>query len=132
MFVKIFKVGENSDQVSRHRGNVINYSVNPSSMKILHKDHKAGEEIQTRRLNGPGMNVNLSNFVLELLEPIAEEMSKKAERGSTEAVLSLVDSYNGKVDEEIRTKVCKEILEDILGSVTGDEEVAGTGSGKGP
>ena len=79
MFVKVFKVGENTGQVDRHRGNVINHYVNPSAMKLTHKDHKMTGKVETRRLNGPGMNVNLSNFVAELLEPIADEMDDKAE-----------------------------------------------------
>ena len=32
MLLKIFKVGENSDHVERHRTNNINHSVNPSAM----------------------------------------------------------------------------------------------------
>ena len=55
MFLKIFKVGESSDHVERHRTNYINQSANPSAMKILLKDHKGLEKIHTRRLNGPGL-----------------------------------------------------------------------------
>ena len=32
MFLKVFRVGENSDHVERHRTNHINQSVNPSAM----------------------------------------------------------------------------------------------------
>ena len=44
--------------------------------------------VKMRRINGEGMNVGVSNFLADLLEPIASEMSEKAEKGSTEAVLS--------------------------------------------
>ena len=54
LFIKIFKVGESADQVDRHRANVINHSVNPSAMKILHKDHKKGGKVQVMGLNGLG------------------------------------------------------------------------------
>ena len=36
----MFRVGEGQDQIERHRSNSICYSVNPSSMKLFHKDHK--------------------------------------------------------------------------------------------
>ena len=87
LFIKIFKMGEGADQVERHRANLITHSRNPSSMKLLHKDNKEGSEVQTRRLNGPGLNVGLSNLISEILEPIAGEMSHKVERGSTENTL---------------------------------------------
>ena len=99
LFIKIFKVGESADQVDRHRANVINHSVNPSAMKILHKDHKKGGKVQVRRLNGPGMNIHLSNFLAEILEPIGGEMEGRAEKGSTENVLYEVDRYNEEIEK---------------------------------
>ena len=54
MFLKIFRVGEHSDYVERHRTNYINQSANPSAMKLLLKDHKGLEKVAKRRTNGPG------------------------------------------------------------------------------
>ena len=92
--MKVFRVGEAKGQTDRHRGNSITHSTNPSNMRLLHKDHKGPGVIKMHRLNGPGMNLGLSNFLADLLEPIAGEMVDKAEKGSTESVLSVVDRYN--------------------------------------
>ena len=98
------------DQVDRHRANMINHSVNPSAMKILHKDHKKGGKVQVRRLNGPGMNIHLSNFLAEILEPIGGEMEGRAEKGSTENVLHEVDRYNEEIERsEVRSLPRREI-----------------------
>ena len=105
MFVKIFKMGENQDQTHRHRGNVMSQAANPAAMKLMHKDHKRGEEVHMRRYNGPGMNVHMSNLLAELLEPIADEMEDKHERGSTEAVLNMGDEYNEKEEEVQESEV---------------------------
>ena len=66
LFLKIFKVGESSEHVERHRTNYINQSANPSGMKLLLKDHKGLEKIHTRRLNGPGMNIHISNLLSDI------------------------------------------------------------------
>ena len=110
MFLKIFKVGESSDQVERHRTNYINQSANPSAMKILLKDHKGLEKIHTRRLNGPGMNINISNLLSEILEPVADNMPQTWEQCSTESVLARIDKCNKLIDEELANKNCKEIM----------------------
>ena len=122
MFIKIFKMGEASKQVERHRGNLINHSSNPSAMKITHKDHKKGEEVHMRRINGPGLNLPLSNLLADMLEPIAGEMTGKVERGSTENVMNLVDVRNEKVDQEKPRWICGEILREVLGGVTGEDK----------
>ena len=103
MFLKIFKVGESSDHVERHRTNHINQSANPSAMRLLLKDHKGLEKIHTRRLNGPGMNTNLSNLLSDVFEPIANNMPKSWEQCSTESVLGKVDKHNKLVDEGLAT-----------------------------
>ena len=77
MFIKIFRMGENQGQTERHRSNHITHSANPSRMKLLHKDHKEPGSVKMRRLNGPGMNVAISNLIAEVLEPIADEMIQK-------------------------------------------------------
>ena len=119
MFIKIFKMGESTKQVERHRANLINHSSNPSAMKISHKDHKAGDEVHMRRINGPGLNLPLSNCLAELLEPIAGVMCGKVERGSSENVLNLVDVQNDKVDRTKPWWICNEIVRQVLGEVTG-------------
>ena len=43
-------------------------------MKLLHKDYKRSENLEVRKLNGPGMN--------------------KVEKGLTESVLAVVDEFN--------------------------------------
>ena len=112
-FIKIFKVGEARNHVERHRSNNITYSANPSNMRLLHKDHKPPGSVQMRRLNGPGMNIGVSNFLAEVLEPIAREMESKYEKGSTEAVLNMVDKYNLVVQKEEATDVCEEIMGEV-------------------
>lgn len=94
MFIKIFKVGESSNHIERHRSNSITHSANHSNMKLLHKDHKGPGKVQMRRLKDPGMNIGISNFLVEILEPVADEMIEKYELGSTEEVLNKVDIYN--------------------------------------
>ena len=91
MFVKIFRVGEGKEHTERHRANYITHSANPATMKLLHKDHKGLGSCKMRRINGPGMNVGISNLLADILEPIADEMGHKAEKGSTESVLSVAD-----------------------------------------
>ena len=76
MFIKNFKVGEAQDHIERHRSNSVCYTANPSNMKLYHKDHKGPGSLATRRINGPGMNVPLSNYIAELLEPIADEIPR--------------------------------------------------------
>ena len=83
-------------------------------MKLLHKDHKGPNTVKTRRLNGPGMNVGISNLLADLLEPIADEMGGKAERGSTEAVLSTVDDYSQEVEHELAMSICRERCSHVL------------------
>ena len=72
MFIKIFRVGENRAHTERHRSNFITHFANPSQMKLLHKYHKGPGTKKMRRLNGPGMNVAVSNLLADLLEPIAD------------------------------------------------------------
>ena len=60
------------------------------------------------------MNVGLSNFLGDLLEPLADEMKEKAERGSTEAVLSEADMYNKKAERDDTWDLCQEIMMDLL------------------
>lgn len=117
LFIKIFKIGQDSDHVSRHRANFITHSRNPSSMKLLHKDHKCGEEVKTRRLNGPGLNTPFSNLISEVLEPIAGNMKNKVERGSTENVLNDGDVYNEKVESAGVAKFCAGLVEEVVSSV---------------
>ena len=69
-------------------------------MRLFHKDHKNTGKLEVRRLNGPGMNIHVSNVVAELLEPIAGMMLEKKETMSTESVLSMVDKYNQDIDRE--------------------------------
>ena len=79
-----------------------------------------------RRLNGPGMNIHLSNLMSELLEPVGGEMVDKAEKGSTENVLNVVDNYNNMVEHEKSRKVCIEVIKSIITELFGkpSEEIA--------
>ena len=104
MFLMIFKVGENSDHVERHRTDHINQSANPSAMRLLLKDHKGLEKIHTRRLNGPGLNIHISNLLSDILEPVADNMPQSWEQGSTEA---RVDKHNKLVDEELAMRTAE-------------------------
>ena len=71
LFIKMFRVGEGAKHVGRHRGNAITHSANPSRMKVLHKDHKGPGTVKMRRINGPGLNIHISNFISEILENLA-------------------------------------------------------------
>ena len=51
MFIKIFRMGEDSDHIERHRANVMTNSMNHSAMKLFLKDHKKGGGVKVRRLN---------------------------------------------------------------------------------
>ena len=51
MFIKIFRMGEDSDHIERHRANVMTNSMNPSAMKLFLKDQKKGGGVKVRRLN---------------------------------------------------------------------------------
>merc|ERR1711888_260046 len=104
MFIKMFRVGENSNQIERHRSNSITHSANPSNMKLYHKDHKPPGKVCMRRTNGPGLNLPLSNFLAEMLEPVADEMVEKKELGSTESFLNVVDRYNEDVVSSNNTR----------------------------
>ena len=48
-------------------------------------------------------------------------MVSKAERGSTEAVLNLVDYYNEKVDSDEIYEVCEDIIEDVVSKLLEEE-----------
>ena len=61
------------------------------------------------------MNVHLSNLLAELLEPLADEMEDKHERGSTEAVLNIGDKYNEKEEEVEESEVDREDMEEVQG-----------------
>ena len=123
MFLKVFRVGENSDHVERHRTNHINQSVNPSAMRLTLKDHKGLENIKTRPLCGPGMNTNLSNLLSDILEAIANNMPQTWEQCSTESVLGKVDKHNKLVDEGLATENCREILEELVDGIWGVSKV---------
>ena len=87
-FLKIFRVGENSDQLERHRTNYVNKSANLSAMKLLLKDHKGLEKISTRRTNGPGINIHLSNLLADIIEPVVDYMPQSWEHRSTESTIN--------------------------------------------
>merc|ERR1711888_417258 len=112
MFIKIFWVGEQVDHIERHRSNSITHLANPSHMKLYHKDHKPPGKVHMRRTNGPGLNLPFSNYLADVLEPIANEMVEKREFGSTETFLNQVDMYNKGVVEEGVRRYCMTILDD--------------------
>ena len=50
MFIKIFRMGEDSDHIERHRANMMTNSMNPSAMKLFLKDQKKDGGVKVRRL----------------------------------------------------------------------------------
>ena len=98
-------------------------------MKLFHKDHKSTEKVATRRLNGPGMNVPLSNNLADLLEPIADEMPrhKKMETGSTESALYKVDKYNADLQRKKIEKMCTDLVEEMIEVSVREEDYEGEG-----
>ena len=119
MYIKIFRVGEDLGHTERHRSNYITHSANASNMKMLHKDHKGPGSRKMRRLNGPGFNETISNQLADLLEPIAGEMRNKAEKGSTESVLSEADTYNNEVSKLYTREICELVVNGLLDGVVG-------------
>merc|ERR1712030_115420 len=85
-------------------------------MRLYHKDHKGPGSMAMRRVNGQGMNVQLSNNVAEILEPIANEMPRKykMECGSTESALNHADYYNLRLDKVKAERLCYDVLEELL------------------
>ena len=86
-------------------------------MKLLLKDHKGLEKVATRRTNGPGMNIHISNLLSDVLEPVADQMSCKWEQGSTEAVLARIDRYNRAIEKRMAEDSCREVLMEIVNRI---------------
>ena len=59
------------------------------------------------------MNIHLSNFLAEILEPIGGEMEGRAEKGSTENVLYEVDRYKEEIERSEVTALCEEIIDEL-------------------
>ena len=72
-----------------------------------------------RRLNGPGMNIHISNLLSDILQPVADNMPQTWEQCSTESVLARIDKYNKLVDEELANENCREILEEMVDEIWG-------------
>ena len=91
MLTKVFKLGQNWDQVERVRETLINGSLSVCPMYLLYKDHKGwrwedGGIPPTRPIasGNQGMNLHLSELISEIIEPVADEFEGGFETISTE------------------------------------------------
>ena len=89
----------------------------PTQLKLLLKDQEGLEKVATRRTNGPGMNIHISNLLSDILKPLADQMSCKWEQGSTEAVLARIDRYNSAIEKRMTEDSCREVVLEIVNRI---------------
>ena len=110
MLTKVFKLGQNWDQVERVRETVINGSHTVCPMYLLYKDHKGwkwedGGVPPTRPIasGNQGMNMHLSEIISEIVEPLVDEFEGGFETISTEDMQARFIGLN-EVNEDWTTK----------------------------
>ena len=98
---KILNLAKDWDQEHRAMMNLLNHGLSVCPMTVLIKDHKTwsvGELEKSRPvINGKvGNNCNLSEFVLLILEPIANEDKNNMETNATDGLIADIEKVNHK------------------------------------
>ena len=104
MLIKIFQIGGNSDHGDRVRETMMGESLQVCPVKLLFKDHKKWDVTSetappTRHVAGGhrGLNLHISEIILDLLEPLVGTIKGGKELISTEDFIAKVELLNCKM-----------------------------------
>ena len=104
-------IGDHWDQKDRCKRNLLNQGLAICPMRILCKDHKywtmdLGTPPPSRSVvsGNQGMNMNLSELISWLLEPIANEYEGGFEVNSTDDFIHKMDELNNSRETKTETK----------------------------